>query len=190
MVPMSCTELGKEDRAILKEVAHQSIGHGLIAAEPLFPSLEEMSGVLIEPGASFVTLTIQGVLRGCIGTLEAEKPLVLDVAENAFSAAFRDPRFERLDAADWPRCDLEISILSQPEPLFVASEAELLSKLRPGVDGLILRWQHHRATFLPSVWESLSKPADFVAALKQKAGLTPQFWHPDIRVFIYQALKF
>ncbi|MBI3150356.1 MAG: AmmeMemoRadiSam system protein A [Betaproteobacteria bacterium] len=144
---------------------------------------------LHEPGATFVTLTQAGHLRGCIGTLEASRSLAEDVAYNARAAAFRDPRFAPLAAAEWPGTRVEVSLLSATEPLRFGSEAELLAQLRPGEDGLILQWGHHRATFLPQVWETLTEPRQFLMELKRKAGLPQDFWEPGLGVSRYGVAK-
>ncbi len=144
---------------------------------------------LAEPGATFVTLTQHGQLRGCIGSLEAQRPLVIDVAENAIAAAFRDPRFPPLEKDELPRTRVEVSLLTAAEPFPVASEADALSRLRPGIDGLILSYGRRRATFLPQVWESLPEPRQFVAQLKLKAGLPADFWHEQIALARYGARK-
>ena len=137
------------------------------------------------PGATFVTLTQHGQLRGCIGALAAYQPLVQDVAVHAYAAAFEDPRFPEVRMEEFPALDVHISVLSPPEPLHFASEEELLAQLRPGKDGLILHFRHHRGTFLPSVWEHLTDPYVFLAQLKQKAGLPLDFWSPELRVERY-----
>jgi len=144
---------------------------------------------LAEPGATFVTLTQRGQLRGCIGSLEAQRPLAIDVAENAIAAAFRDPRFPPLEKDELPRTRVEVSLLTPAEPFPVASEADALSRLRPGIDGLILSYGRRRATFLPQVWESLPEPRQFVAQLKLKAGLPADFWHEQIALARYGARK-
>jgi len=141
-------------------------------------------------GATFVTLTQYGELRGCIGTLEAHRPLREDVEQNALAAAFRDPRFAPLAATEWAITRVEVSLLSAPAPLPVAGEDDLLQRLRPGVDGVVLAWRGRRATFLPQVWESLAEPRDFIAALKRKAGLGTGFWADDIRIARYTVDKF
>ena len=141
-------------------------------------------------GATFVTLTQYGELRGCIGTLEAHRPLREDVEENALAAAFRDPRFAPLAAAEFEITRVEVSLLSAPAPLPIAGEDDLLQRLRPGVDGVVLAWRGRRATFLPQVWESLAEPRDFIAALKRKAGLGPGFWADDLRFSRYTVDKF
>jgi AmmeMemoRadiSam system protein A len=112
---------------------------------------------------------------------------VVDVAGNAFRSAYRDPRFEPVAVEELPQLSYHISVLSPPEPLVVGSEAELLSALRPGVDGLILREGRAAATFLPAVWKSLPEPRAFVRELKQKAGLPRDHWSPAVRLFRYTA---
>jgi len=144
---------------------------------------------LAEPGATFVTLTQRGQLRGCIGSLEAQRPLAIDVAENAIAAAFRDPRFPPLEEDEFSRTRVEVSLLTPAEPFPVASEADALSRLRPGIDGLILSYGRHRATFLPQVWESLPEARQFVAQLKLKAGLPADFWHAQIALARYGVKK-
>jgi hypothetical protein len=140
-------------------------------------------------GATFVTLTQDGRLRGCIGTLEASRPLATDVTENALAAAFRDPRFPAVRRDEWSRTRVEVSLLSRPEPLVAASEAAACAALRPGVDGLVFDYGGRRATFLPQVWESLPAPADFLSQLKEKAGYPRGFWHDDVRLSRYSVDK-
>jgi len=145
---------------------------------------------LTEPGASFVTLHRSGTLRGCIGSLTACRPLGEDVEANALAAAFRDPRFPPLTRVEFTDIDIEVSVLSAPEPIHPTDETQLRTMLRPGVDGLILEYGAHRATFLPQVWEQLPDAADFLAHLKQKAGLPADFWHPDMRISRYRVQAF
>lgn len=155
-------------------------------AEPVHPALTA-------PGATFVTLhDARGALRGCIGCLQAWRPLEDDLRANAEAAAFRDPRFAPLSAAEWAAgVQVEVSLLDAPEPLpRVRSEAEALALLKPGVDGLIFEWQGHRATFLPQVWEQLPEPAAFLAALKRKAGLAADFWAGDVELSRYGVRSF
>lgn len=144
---------------------------------------------LARPGATFVTLTQDGQLRGCIGSLEAHRPLAADVAENAVAAAFRDPRFPPLQADELPRTRVEVSLLGVSEPMEIVDEADAIGQLQPGVDGLILSHGSRRATFLPQVWESLPDPRNFVAHLKVKAGLPADFWDDDIRLARYGVQK-
>ena len=128
-------------------------------------------GWLMQSGATFITLTRGGVLRGCIGSLEAARPLVVDVAENARAAAFRDPRFPAVTAAEWSHCRVEVSLLSAARPIRFADEADLLGQIRAGEDGLILSHKGRRATFLPQVWEGLPDKRSFLKELLAKAGL-------------------
>lgn len=140
---------------------------------------------LSEPGATFVTLTQSGQLRGCIGSLMAHRPLREDVVSNARSAAFRDPRFSPLTSDELDRTHVEVSLLSSPEPVEFGSEDEARRSLRPGVDGAILSAPGHRGTFLPQVWEQLPDPDDFWSHLKRKAGLPAGYWSADARLERY-----
>ena len=144
---------------------------------------------LREPGASFVTLKLDERLRGCIGTLNAHRALIEDVKANARSAAFRDPRFKPLSAEELDRLSVEVSLLSPLEAMIVADEREALYLLRPGIDGLVFEYGHHRSTFLPQVWEDLQEPFEFLATLKQKAGLPPDFWDPAVKLARYTVSK-
>ena len=128
---------------------------------------------LERPGATFVTLLKDGELRGCIGSLEATRPLAQDVAENALAAAFRDPRFPELGAAEWPQCQVEVSLLSVAKPIRFTDGADLLRQIRAGEDGLILEADGRRATFLPQVWEGVPDKRAFLGQLLRKAGLPP-----------------
>lgn len=141
------------------------------------------------PGAVFVTLTRNGRLRGCIGSLEAWRPLAEDVRENALAAAFRDPRFKPLAADELPAIRVEVSLLDAPVALPCRDEADALAHLRPGIDGVILSAGRYRATFLPQVWEQLPEPAAFLAHLKEKAGLPASYWGPDVRLECYAVTK-
>ncbi|MBK7422548.1 MAG: AmmeMemoRadiSam system protein A [Propionivibrio sp.] len=144
---------------------------------------------LAKPGATFVTLTQNGQLRGCIGSLEAYRPLAADVAENAVAAAFRDPRFPPLASEDLARTRVEVSLLEASQPMDFIDEADVIARLRPGIDGLILTHGHRRATFLPQVWESLPDPRRFMAQLKLKAGLPADFWDEQITLARYGVQK-
>lgn len=144
---------------------------------------------LEQHGACFVTLTNEGRLRGCVGTLRAHRALGEDVRENAVAAAFRDPRFKPLVAEEFSAVALEISVLSALEPLACENEHEALAQLRPGVDGLVFEYGHHTSTFLPQVWEDLNEPADFLAHLKYKAGLPPDFWDREVKLSRYTVTK-
>jgi AmmeMemoRadiSam system protein A len=184
MVLMSLT---KKNAKILLQVAKQSISNGLENQQPLQVELSDYAEELRKIRATFVTLEINNHLRGCIGTLTAQRPLVSDVAYHAHAAAFSDPRFPKLQALEFPALDIHISILSPPEPITFESEADLIQQLRPGVDGLILSDGFHQGTFLPSVWESLHEPRDFLQHLKQKAGLPSDYWSNTIKLERYTA---
>ena len=144
---------------------------------------------LSEPGASFVTLRKHGELRGCIGSLEARRALLLDVKSNAVAAAFRDPRFEPVSCSEFAEIRIEVSLLSSVTRLEVHREDDVLARLRPHEDGVILEYGPHRGTFLPQVWESLPEPASFLRQLKRKAGLPESFWSTGIRLSRYTVLK-
>jgi AmmeMemoRadiSam system protein A len=143
-----------------------------------------------QPGAVFVTLTQRGQLRGCIGSLEAHRPLLDDLEANARAAAFGDPRFPPLQVEELPHTRVEVSILSRPEPMNFADEADAVAQLRPGIDGVILEWHRQRGTFLPQVWDQLPDPAQFMRHLKQKAGLPADFWADDLHLARYMVEKF
>ncbi|MDP2028185.1 MAG: AmmeMemoRadiSam system protein B [Thiobacillus sp.] len=140
-------------------------------------------------GASFVTLTQRGELRGCIGTLEAHRPLRLDVQENAVAAAFRDPRFMPLTREEFDDIRVEVSLLSPAEALAVTSEEHALAILRPGIDGVVFEYGNYRSTFLPQVWEQLPDPVEFLGYLKRKAGLSVDFWAEQVRLSRYTVSK-
>lgn len=144
---------------------------------------------LRKPGACFITLLHEARLRGCIGTLEAHRALVEDVKANAIAAAFRDPRFKPLTLDEFDGVEVEISLLSALEPLACADEKEALSLLRPGIDGVVFQYGYHKSTFLPQVWADFTDAADFLAHLKYKAGLPPDFWDPEAKVSRYTVTK-
>jgi len=150
----------------------------------------ELPSELKEERATFVTLTIAGALRGCIGMLEACRPLVEDVVENARAAAFGDPRFEPLSKEEFDQLEIHISVLSPPEEMNFSSEADLLAQIRPGEDGLILQEGGRRGTFLPSVWEELPDKELFLMHLKMKAGLPNTYWSDTLLVSRYTAEYF
>ena len=173
------------ERKVLLEVADAAIKYGLECGKCISLEVTNYPENLQQKRASFVTLETNHELRGCIGTLCAHQPLVLDVAQNAFSAAFCDPRFCPLTAEEYPLLTKHISVLSIPEPMQFDSEESLLSQLRPGIDGLILSEKGCRGTFLPSVWDSLSDPQEFLQHLKMKAGLPPTYWSDTIKIERY-----
>lgn len=157
--------------ATLLEVAATAIDYGLRQGREMPVDAAAYPPDLRTPGAAFVTLTIAGRLRGCIGSLEPFRPLVEDVAGNAHAAAFRDSRFDPVIADERPQLDYSVSVLAEPEELHFAGEPELLAQLHAGRDGLIIRSRGRRALFLPQVWETLPEPEAFLYHLKAKAGL-------------------
>jgi uncharacterized protein len=183
---MALMSLSKAHQQLLLELAKASVQHGLQTGKPLKIALSDYPVELHTRRATFVTLHINHDLRGCIGMLEAIRPLAEDIAENAFAAAFKDPRFPPLSAQEFKGLQIHMSILTNPEPIAFSSELDLISQLQPGIDGLILQEGYRRGTFLPSVWESLPKPEQFLRHLKQKAGLPPDYWSDSIRVSRYR----
>jgi AmmeMemoRadiSam system protein A len=182
--------LNEDLRSELLHVAVDAIRHGLARGIPLPVRIQDYSPELQQPRACFVTLHLGGNLRGCIGHLEAMQALVKDVSDNAYAAAFRDPRFPPVNGNEVNRLDIHISVLGPSEPLHFDSEQDLLQKIRPGVDGLILEEKNHRGTFLPSVWESLPQPLDFLRHLKIKAGLSANYWSDEIKIYRYTTESF
>ena len=154
-----------------------------VGASPLASG--DVEALLAEPGAVFVTLTLDGELRGCIGSLRPVRSLGEDCAENAKAAAFSDPRFSPLRGDEFGRIVLQISVLGSALPFACEGEDDACERLRPGEDGVILSYQGHRATFLPQVWEQLPEPHAFLAALKRKAGLPERFWSPELSLAVY-----
>jgi len=175
-----------DDRGrIMLAIARASISSRMGRAQ----AVDETAPWLSEPGACFVTLTINGELRGCIGSLEPYRPLLQDLKQNALAAAFRDPRFPPLSESELESVRVEVSLLSPVAPIAFRDEADALAQLRPGIDGIILEYGRNRGTFLPQVWEQLPTPREFFAHLKQKAGLSPHFWADGIRLSRYTVAK-
>lgn len=171
-------------KQLLRQLAGDSIKKGL-CGETLTVRPTDYPESLRPLRATFVTLHVDEKLRGCIGTIEARRTLVEDVVSNAYGAAFRDTRFPALTWPEFERLDIHISILSPPEPVQFSSEADLLTQLRPQVDGLIIEEGIFHGTFLPSVWEQLPEPREFLRHLKHKAGLSPDYWSNRLRVQRY-----
>jgi hypothetical protein len=172
----------------LIEIAKGAIANGLGLSS--VPVQRNHRPWLVQPGASFVTLTKDGQLRGCIGSLSATRPVGEDVASNARAAAFQDPRFPKLQREEWPHCRVEVSLLSAPKSIPFGDEAELLSQIRAGEDGLILECDGKRATFLPQVWEGLPDRRQFLEELMKKAGLPPDTRLARCKVSRYRVVKF
>jgi AmmeMemoRadiSam system protein A len=171
---------------VLVPLARAAIGGIFGIAAPV----DESAPFLRELGATFVTLTRHGKLRGCIGTLEAHRTLLDDVKANAQAAAFLDPRFQPLTQTEFATTRVEVSLLSTTEAIEFATEQDALERIRPGVDGLILEHGGRRGTFLPQVWDNIPEPAEFLRQLKVKAGLKSDFWAPDVRLSRYTVMKF
>ncbi len=184
------TQLTHDERAALLKIARQSL---IDAANnrPPTPLPEDLPPALLEVGASFVTLTVRGQLRGCIGTLEAYQPLAKDVRQRAAQAATQDYRFPKVRPSEVNNIHIEISRLTKPEPLAYSEPAELPKLLRPHVDGVVLSDGLRQATFLPQVWEQLPDPAEFLSHLCQKMGAQPDLWRRRVlRVEVYQVEEF
>jgi len=179
-------ERGRVLLAIARGSLAEAFGRG---DRSLLASQDHCEPWLREPGATFITLRLHEQLRGCVGSINAYRPLAEDVWANARAAAFSDTRFPRLSREEFEEVELEVSLLSPPEPLSVASEAEACRLLRPGIDGVILEYRDRRGTFLPQVWEQLPDPRQFLAHLKEKAGLPATFWSPDLRLWRYTVAK-
>jgi len=190
MVPMPSIKLSRDDQDTCLYVARQSIKHGLIDGQSLQINMKDYSADLQQQAASFVTLHKHGSLRGCIGALEPHQPLINDIAAHAYAAAFQDPRFPPLEEYEYDDLDLDISVIGQAEEIHFSSEEDLLEKIQPNVDGLILEWKSQRATFLPTVWEQLSDKKDFLNHLKEKAGLSKNWWDDNVKISRYDTFNF
>jgi len=180
----------KEGRQLLK-LARETIEARLFG-RPVSPTTDtKMPPAFGEERGTFVTLTKKGNLRGCIGHLTPQGPLIEEIRTNAINAAFRDPRFAPVRAEEWPEISLEVSILTEPKPLRYRDAQDLLQQLRPGLDGVILKKGYHQATFLPQVWDQLPRKEDFLAHLCLKAGLDQDAWRQgDLEVWTYQVQAF
>ncbi|WP_456476102.1 AmmeMemoRadiSam system protein A [Oceanithermus sp.] len=182
--------LSNEEKRTLLDIAESAIDQALRGVNPQPPALAGLPPRLARTGASFVTLTKNGRLRGCIGSVEAYRPLAEDVHYNALAAAFRDPRFPPLTPAEWPETEVEVSVLSPLHPLEYSSLDDLIRQLTPDM-GLVLEHPRGRATYLPQVWEQLPDPELFLASLAQKAGLDPSVYaNPATRLYYYTVEKF
>ncbi len=183
-------ELTETDQAALLQLARATIEARLRDRETV-DRPESPSAAMTEPRACFVTLHKGGALRGCIGSLEPTRPLIDGVMENATNAAFQDPRFPPLSADELETVDLEISVLTRPEPLTYTDGEDLKKKLKPGVHGVILEKGWNRATFLPQVWDQLPDPETFLTHLCQKARLSADCWRSgDVDVKVYEVRHF
>ncbi len=176
----------------LLTLARASIAHGLAHGCAVAVDLTQESPMLQAPGAAFVTLELHQQLRGCIGSLQPRegRGLAADVSENAYAAAFEDPRFAPLKPSEFGLLQISISVIGPREPIPCPTESALLAALNPGVDGLILEAGKRRGTFLPSVWEQLPRPEDFLRHLKRKAGLADHEWPQNLRAWRYRTQYF
>jgi AmmeMemoRadiSam system protein A len=184
-------KLNREEGEILLKLAREAISLAVRGYQTQVADLTKVSERLRETGASFVTLLdAEGELRGCIGTVEAYIPLAHDVQRNAVSSALRDPRFSPVEIDELDGLQIELSVLTAPRQLGFDGPSDLLAKLRPGVDGVIIEKDWHRATLLPSVWEKIPDPLQFLTTLCLKAGLPGDEWRqPGLTVYVYQAEK-
>ncbi len=184
-------KLTDEEQKTLLHLAREAM-EDAVKGRTLPPlDMKSLTPQLRENGASFITLTIDDDLRGCIGALEAYQPLAEDVREHAVAAALHDPRFPPVRENELSRIKLEVSRLTAPHPLEYASSEDLLKKLRPHVDGVILKDDFRRATFLPQVWEKIPDPAEFLSHLCQKMGAKPNLWREaKLQVHVYQVEEF
>jgi AmmeMemoRadiSam system protein A len=184
-------KLTLEEQKTLLRLAREALEHG-VRGEPL-PPLDRpaLSASLLEEGSSFVTLMERGELRGCVGSLEPYQSLADDVREHAVAAALRDPRFPPVQEPELPQIEIEVSRLTRPVPLDYRDAEDLLARLHPYEDGVVLRDGFHRATFLPQVWEKLPRPAEFLEHLCYKMGAQPDLWRSKhLEVLTYRVEEF
>ena len=188
---MDTDQLTEEEGKYLLSVARKTIEERLTGQEGQGPSEALQSPKFHEKRGTFVTLTENGALRGCIGHIIPQESMIEGVRENAINAAFRDPRFSPLSESEWKRVKVEISILTDSTPLDYTDAVDLLNRLRPGIDGLIIKKGFNQATFLPQVWEQLPDKKEFLRHLCLKAGLDRDAWKNDkLEVLVYQVQAF
>jgi AmmeMemoRadiSam system protein A len=190
MQPSLSIELSAEQQRQLLDIARRSIAEGNATNAPLQLQVDALQAELREPAAVFVTLTRNGELRGCVGSLRARDALAQAVANSAFNSAFLDRRFPPLGADELDAIRIEISVLSPMQDIPAESRDDLLRSLQPGIDGLVIEDKDRRATFLPKVWESLGSAELFVGQLMLKAGLSAGHWSRNTRVQRYRTLTF
>jgi MEMO1 family protein len=186
----------EDDRAMLQRegarifrAAAQSVGYAIKNGKPPKVDLSSFPTVLQENRATFITINKNGQLRGCIGTIQAHQPLIADVVENAYKAAMKDPRFPPIQEDETAQLELSISLLSRFTEMSFSNEADFLGQLRPKIDGLIITDQGKRSVFLPQVWESIPETTEFVARLKQKAGLPTDHWSDNFQAWRFTAIS-
>jgi uncharacterized protein len=184
-------QLTSQEKQTLLWLARQALESGV--RRQILPPIDaaSLTPALRAEGASFVTLTIHGNLRGCIGALEPYQPLAEDVREHAVAAALEDYRFPNVQESELEKIEIEVSRLTVPVPLKYTNSDDLLLKLNPGSDGVILRDGFRRATFLPQVWEKIPSPEEFLANLCYKMGAAPDTWRRrHLEVLVYQVEEF
>ena len=190
MAPMPSTEYSQAEQAQLLEIARSSIGAVVRTGQPLSVDISDLPVALRQNRCTFVTLHSAGALRGCTGSMEPVQPLAVDVAAVAGQTALHDPRFSPVQVREIDGLHIEISVLSPLEDFPVTGEADLLNRIEPGIDGLVLTLGPRRATFLPKVWESLPEPRQFLGELKHKAGLPRDYWSEEIEMHRYRTETF
>ena len=184
-------QLTEADGRYLLALARKTIEQELYDRKDAGDSVAQLPAVFNERRGTFVTLTIRGNLRGCIGHIIPQETLMEGIRINAINAAFRDPRFQPLGKGEWKEVKIEISILTDPRPISYEGAEDLLKKLRPGIDGVIIKKGYHQATFLPQVWEQLPQKEEFLTHLCLKAGLGGKEWKKgDLEVSTYQVQAF
>lgn len=186
---MKAEDIARTHGEMMLDFVGKTIAHGLSKGAPPAVDTKSFPDGLTEPGATFVTIEKDGKLRGCIGSLQAHRPLIEDLVHNAYRAAFKDPRFPPVGKDEAGRISWSVSLLSAPEQMLIRDERDLLSQLVPGADGLIIADGAKRATFLPQVWDQLPEPTTFLAHLKRKAGMTPDHWSKTFEAHRYRAIK-
>lgn len=177
-------------RQAILQFARDAIMHSFLGKKDFKINLKLLPAELLEKKGTFVTLNINGKLRGCIGSLSPQRPLILDIIHNAQAAAFSDPRFNALTREEFKQLEIHVSILTDAQAMDVSSREELLAQLQPGVDGVILKENGKSATYLPSVWQKLPKPEIFISELRRKAGLDPDAWDESTQVLRYGTIEF
>jgi AmmeMemoRadiSam system protein A len=184
-------KLTEEEGKYLLEAARKSVENQLLNREKANESDVDLPTKFHERRGTFVTLTIHGNLRGCIGHIVPQESLIEGIRVNAINAAFRDPRFRPIRRKEWKSVKIEVSVLTEPKPLAYIDGNDLLRKLRPGTDGLIIKKGYCQATFLPQVWEQLPKKQEFLNHLCLKAGLDGDAWKEgNLEVSTYQVQAF
>lgn len=188
---MMIKPLAEADQNILLNIAREALIHAVHGHLLPDVDLDTLPPSLSQDGASFVTLTISGRLRGCIGTLEAYQPLAQDVQEHAVAAGLYDPRFPQVTPDEIPEISIEVSVLTPRQPLSYEKPQELLEKIKVGVDGVVFVDGYRKATFLPQVWDKLPEPAQFFSHLCLKMGSPADLWREKkLDVYTYQVQEF